>query len=162
YFYGFKTDGIFQNQDQIDAWRAAGKGVLPTAQPGDVAFVDANMDGSITDADKMMIGNPHPDFSGGMNISLGYKGFDLGITVHGAFGHQIAKSYRSFADSPLQNYTTESFERWHGEGTSNKLPRLTSGSHTNNQYISDIYIRSEEHTSELQSRENLGCRLLLD
>src|SRR5690606_2306157 len=144
YFYGFKTDGIFQNQDQIDAWRAAGKGVLPTAQPGDVAFVDANMDGSITDADKMMIGNPHPDFSGGMNISLGYKGFDLGITAHGSFGHQIAKSYRSFADSPLQNYTTEIFERWHGEGTSNKLPRLTSGSHTNNQYISDIYIEDAD------------------
>lgn len=144
YFYGFKTDGIFQNQDQIDAWRAAGKGVLPTAQPGDVAFVDANMDGAITDEDKMMIGNPHPDFSGGMNISLGYKGFDLGITAHGSFGHQIAKSYRSFADSPLQNYTTEIFERWHGEGTSNKLPRLTSGSHTNNQYISDIYIEDAD------------------
>ena len=142
YFYGFKTDGIFQNQEQIEALRAQGLGVLPTAQPGDVAFVDMNKDGSITDDDKVMIGNPHPDFSGGLSFNFGYKGIDLGITTFGNFGHQIAKSYRSFADSPLQNYTTEIFDRWHGEGTSNKVPRLTSGSHTNNQYISDIYIEN--------------------
>lgn len=140
YFYGFKTDGIFQTQDQIEALRASGHGVLAGAQPGDVIFVDSNGDGAITDDDRGMIGNPHPDFSGGLNLSFGYKGVDLGITAIGSFGHQIAKSYRSFADSPLQNYTTEIFERWHGEGTSNRLPRLTSGSHTNNQYISDIYI----------------------
>jgi len=144
YFYGFKTDGIFQNQEQINAWRADGKGVLANAQPGDVAFVDTNEDGAITDADKVMIGNPHPDFSGGFNLTFGYKGVDLGITAHGSFGHQIAKSYRSFADSPLQNYTTDIFERWHGEGTSNKIPRITSGSHTNNQYISDIYIEDAD------------------
>src|SRR5690606_36494070 len=111
-----------------------------TARPGDVIFMDTNHDGAITDDDKVMIGNPHPDFTGGMNINFGYKGIDLSITATGAFGHQIAKSYRSFADSPLQNYTTEIFGRLHGEGTSNFLPRLTNGSHTNNQYVSDIYI----------------------
>ena len=142
YFYGFRTDGIFQTQEQIEALRATGHGILPNAQPGDVIFVDNNRDGSITDEDKTIIGNPHPDFSGGLNINLGYKGIDLAVTAIGSFGHQIAKSYRSFADSPLQNYTTDIFERWHGEGTSNKLPRLTSGSHTNNQYISDIYIEN--------------------
>lgn len=140
YFYGFKTDGIFQNEQQIDELRASGHGVLPTAQPGDVIFADTNGDGAITDEDKVMIGNPHPDFSGGISLNFGYKGIDLAVTAIGSFGHQIAKSYRSFADSPLQNYTTEIFERWHGEGTSNRLPRLTNGSHTNNQYISDIYV----------------------
>ncbi|WP_437920440.1 TonB-dependent receptor [Sphingobacterium sp. LRF_L2] len=142
YFYGFKTDGIFQTQEQIDALRASGLGVLSNAQPGDVIFRDTNGDGAITDDDKVMIGNPHPDFSGGLNLNAGYKGIDLSVTAIGSFGHQIAKSYRSFADSPLQNYTTEIFDRWHGEGTSNKLPRLTSGSHTNSQYISDIYVEN--------------------
>ena len=140
YFYGYRADGIFQTAEQIADHRASGLGVLPTAQPGDVIFRDANHDGAITEGDKMMIGNPHPDFTGGMNINFGYKGIDLSITATGAFGHQIAKSYRSFADSPLQNYTTEIFDRWHGEGTSNFLPRLTNGSHTNSQYISDIYV----------------------
>ncbi len=142
YFYGFKTDGIFQTQEQINAVRASGHGVLPGAQPGDVFFRDTNGDGAITDDDRVMIGNPHPAFSGGLNLTFGYKGIDLAVTAIGSFGHQIAKSYRSFADSPLQNYTTEIFGRWHGEGTSNRLPRLTSGSHTNNQYISDIYIEN--------------------
>lgn len=140
YFYGYETGGIFQTQEQINNYRNQGLGVLVNAQPGDVIFVDNNGDGAITEADKKLIGNPHPDFTGGLNINFGYKGFDLSLTATGAFGHQIAKSYRSFADSPLQNYTTEVFQRWHGEGTSNKYPRLTMGSHTNSQYISDIYI----------------------
>lgn len=144
YFYGFKTDGIFQNDAQIAEYRAAGHGVLANAQPGDVIFVDTNGDGFITEADKVQIGNPHPDFTAGLNLSLGYKGFDLIVSGFGAFGHQIAKSYRSFADSPLQNYTTEVFQRWHGEGTSNRYPRLTNGSHTNNQYVSDIYIEDAD------------------
>ncbi|MFZ4261982.1 SusC/RagA family TonB-linked outer membrane protein [Sphingobacterium sp. HJSM2_6] len=142
YFYGYKTEGIFQNQEQINDYRSRNVGVLATAQPGDIIFVDTNNDGSITDADKVMIGNPHPDFSGGFNFSLGYKGIDLAVTTIGSFGHQIAKSYRSFADSPLQNYTTEVFQRWHGEGTSNKYPRLTNGSHSNYQNISDLYIEN--------------------
>lgn len=145
YFWGYKTDGVFQNQAQIEAYRAAGKGVLDTAQPGDLIFTDTNGDGAISDADKVKIGDPNPDFSGGLSLTFGYKGFDLGITAYGDFGHQIAKSYRSFADSPLENYTTEIFGRWHGEGTSNKLPRLTSGSHTNWQYISDIYIEDADY-----------------
>lgn len=140
YFYGYETAGIFQTQEQINDYRNSGAGVLDNAQPGDVIFVDNNGDGGITDADKKLIGNPHPDFTGGLNVNFGYKGFDLSVTATGAFGHQIAKSYRSFADSPLQNYTTEVFQRWHGEGTSNRYPRLTMGSHTNSQYISDIYI----------------------
>ena len=144
YFYGFKTNGVFQNQEQIDALRQSGVGVLATAQPGDLIFADTNKDGVITDDDKVMIGNPHPDFSGALNLNFGYKGLDFNITTIASFGHQIAKSYRSFADSPLQNYTTEVFQRWHGEGTSNRYPRLTNGSHTNNQYISDIYIEDAD------------------
>lgn len=144
YFYGYKTNGIFQNQAQIDALRGQGIGVLPNAQPGDVIFVDTNQDGMITDDDKVMIGNPHPDFSGGLNVNFGYKGFDLTVTAIGSFGHQIAKSYRSFADMPLQNYTTEVFDRWHGEGTNNKYPRITNGAHTNYQNISDLYVENAD------------------
>ncbi|WP_352421440.1 SusC/RagA family TonB-linked outer membrane protein [Proteiniphilum sp.] len=141
YFWGFKTAGVFQNAEQVDAAKAK----LENAQPGDLIFVDTNGDGAITDADKVKIGDPNPDFQSSFSINFGYKGFDLSLTATGKFGHQIAKSYRSFADSPLQNYTTDIFERWHGEGTSNKLPRLTSGSHPNWQNISDIYIENGDY-----------------
>jgi TonB-linked SusC/RagA family outer membrane protein len=145
YFWGYRTEGVFQNQAQIDAYRNAGKGVMDTAQPGDLIFSDTNRDGGITDDDKVMLGNPRPDITSGLTLTLGYKGLDFSATAYGAFGMQVAKSYRSFADSPLQNYTTEIFGRWHGEGTSDKLPRITSGSHTNWQYVSDIYIENADY-----------------
>jgi len=140
YFWGYKTEGIFQNQAEIVARRATGKFVYANAQPGDVIFADLNSDGALDDKDKTEIGDPHPDLTAGLNLTLGYKGFDLSVTATGNFGQQIAKSYRSFADSEKQNYTTDIFGRWYGEGTSNKLPRLTPGTHTNWQNISDIYI----------------------
>jgi len=145
YFYGYKTDGIFQNYDQIAEYKAAGKGVLAGAQPGDVIFTDYNKDGVIDDNDRTMIGDPHPDYTLGLGINLSYKGFDLNIAASGSFGQQIAKSYRSFADTKTQNFTTDIFGAWTGEGTSNKLPRLTSGSHTNWQKISDIYIEDGDY-----------------
>ncbi|WP_446775772.1 SusC/RagA family TonB-linked outer membrane protein [Macellibacteroides fermentans] len=141
YFYGYKTAGVFQNWSQVEGTAAKYAG----AQPGDLIFVDSNNDGKITEDDRTMIGNPNPDFSMGLNLNFSYKGFDLNVTGAGSFGKQIAKSYRSFADSPLQNYTTDIFGRWTGEGTSNKLPRLTSGSHTNWQNISDIYIEDGDY-----------------
>jgi len=141
YFYGYKTAGVFQNWDQVNSTKAKYAG----AQPGDLIFVDTNGDDKITEADRTQIGDPNPDFTLGLNLNFAYKGFDLSITGAGAFGQQIAKSYRSFADSPLQNYTTEIFGRWTGEGTSNKLPRLTSGSNVNWQNISDIYIEDGDY-----------------
>ncbi|MGD9928401.1 MAG: TonB-dependent receptor [Mangrovibacterium sp.] len=141
YFYGYKTAGVFQNWEQINSTTAKYAG----AQPGDLIFVDTNGDEKITEDDRTMIGNPNPDFIVGINLNFSYKGFDFNLTGTGAFGQQIAKSYRSFADSPLQNYTTDIFGRWTGEGTSNKLPRLTSGSHTNWQNISDIYIEDGDY-----------------
>ncbi len=141
YFWGYKTAGVFQNLNQLANTPAK----LDGAQPGDLIFVDVNGDGKISELDKTMIGNPHPDMTAGFNFSLQYKGFDLSANATGAFGHQIAKSYRSFVDSPLNNYTTDIFGRWYGEGTSNRLPRLTNGGHTNWQYISDIYVEDADY-----------------
>ena len=146
YFYGFKTSGVFQNSADIAAWKAAGNGILQAnVQPGDLKFTDLNHDGKIDDKDKTNIGNPNPAFTAGLNFNIGYKGFDLGISAHGAFGQQIAKSYRTFGGSRHDNYTTEVFQYWHGEGTSNKYPRLTAGSNANFQNVSDIYIENGDY-----------------
>lgn len=142
YFYGYKTAGVFQNGAEVAAATAT---LQKEPQPGDLIFVDNNGDGSITVDDKTMIGDPHPDVTLGFSFNMAYKGFDLSVTTNGAFGQQIAKSYRSFADSKTQNFTTDIFGRWHGEGTSNKLPRLSSGSNANWQEISDIYIEDADY-----------------
>lgn len=136
YFYGYKTAGVFQNQAQIDKTTAK----YADTVPGDLIIVDVNNDGQISDADRTMIGDPHPDFNLGINFWLAYKGFDLNVSGYGAFGQQIAKSYRSFADSQEDNFTTDLFNTWQGEGTSNRLPRFTYGNNRNWQNISDIYI----------------------
>jgi len=142
YFYGYKTLGVFQTEKEIAEYRGA---KLSNSKPGDLIFEDYNGDGSIDDKDRQMIGNPNPDVILGIGLNFGYKGFDLSITANASLGHQIAKSYRSFTDNPLDNYTTDIFGRWHGEGTSNRLPRLTSGSSSNWQYMSDIFIEDADY-----------------
>ncbi|MDR2860157.1 MAG: TonB-dependent receptor, partial [Mediterranea sp.] len=141
YFYGYKTDGVFQNYAQVNTTKAK----VADAQPGDLIFVDTNGDNEITSDDRTIIGNPNPDFIGGLSFNLGYKGFDFMVSTTGAFGMQVAKSYRDFGDSNYHNFSEDIFDRWHGEGTSNKLPRLTTGSHANWTNISDIYIEDADY-----------------
>ena len=145
YFYGFKTDGILQNQEEVDAYvTPSGNPYFADQRPGDVRFVDLNEDGVIDDLDKTYLGNPNPDFEMGFQLNVGYKGFYANMTLAGKFGMQVMQSYRSFADTFTQNYTTAIFDRWHGEGTSNTIPRLTSGSNRNTNYVSDIFMQDAD------------------
>jgi len=106
--------------------------------------VDQNQDGIIDEADKIMLGDPNPDFQLGIQLNAEYKGFYVNTTLSGKYGMQVMQSYRSFSDNYDQNYTTEIFGRWHGAGTSNKLPRLGSVSTRNIQNISDIYMQDAD------------------
>lgn len=142
YFYGYSTAGIFQNEAQIANYKGA---KLEGTRPGDVIWVDRNHDGVIDDNDQGMIGNPHPDINLGLSLNASYKGFDINMTMTGAFGQQIMKSYRSFVDYTLQNYTSDILERWHGEGSSNRLPRMTTGTSANWQNISDLYMENGDY-----------------
>jgi hypothetical protein len=142
FFYGYSTAGIFQSQDQIDNYTGA---KLDGARPGDVIWVDRDGDGDIDTDDRGMIGNPHPDLRMGLGLNLAWKGFDFSMNLVGVFGNEIMRSWRSWGDSPRDNYTSEIFGRWHGEGTSNRLPRLSWGSHTNTQWISDLFVEKGDY-----------------
>ena len=150
YFYGMSYSGIWQNQEQIDAARAAGKAVLDNAQPGDMIWDDFNGDGVITYAegdacDRHEIGNPNPDIMLGINLGLTYKGFDFAVNGAGAFGQQIMRSYRSFSDAPYQNYDTTILNRWVGEGTSNTQPRISATGHQNTNWVSERYMEDADY-----------------
>ena len=150
YFFGMSYSGIWQNQEQIDAARQAGKAVLDNAQPGDCIWDDWNGDGVITYAegattDRHEIGNPNPDVMLGVNLGLGYKGFDFAINGAGAFGMQIMRSYRSFSDAPYQNYDTTILNRWIGEGTSNTQPRISATGHQNTNWVSTRYMEDADY-----------------
>lgn len=147
FFYGYKTLGVFQNDEQVRNYKdAKGNQIMPNAVPGDVIFADLNGDGVISAEDRTMIGDPRPDVNLGLNLNFGYKGFDLSITGVGAFGQQVAHSYRDFGDNPKDNFTMDiAANRWHGEGTSNRYPRITSSPHQNWKYISDIYVDNADY-----------------
>ncbi|MGV8828060.1 MAG: SusC/RagA family TonB-linked outer membrane protein [Breznakibacter sp.] len=139
YFWGYQTAGIFQNEAEIAAWRAAGNGILqPDAKPGDVKYVDRNQDGTINAADKTDLGSGIPDITYGFNINLDYKGFDFSLSANGVAGNEIVQSYRNHSNKQA-NYTSAVLDRWTGEGTSNSMPRVTE---TNiNWQFSDLYIQ---------------------
>lgn len=144
YFWGYKTAGIFQNQADIDAWKAAGNGILQgdNVKPGDVKFVDQQKNGIIDINDKVDLGNGLPDFTYGFNVSLDYKGFDLAIYANGAVGNKIVQSYGGYAGR-YENYTTAVLSRWTGEGSSNRMPRVTN---TNiNWQFSDLYLQDGDY-----------------
>ena len=139
YFWGYKTAGIFQNQAEIDTWRAAGNGILQSNPvPGDVIFVDTDHNGIVDDNDKVDLGNGIPKFTYGLNINLYYKNFDLGIVCVGQAGNKIVQSYRNQSNAKA-NYTTAILDRWTGEGTSNKMPRVTNDNI--NWQFSDLYLQ---------------------
>ena len=145
-FYGYRTNGILQNQDEVDAYVGPdGTPYFADQRPGDVRFVDLNEDGVIDVRDKTFLGDPNPDFEAGIQLHLGYKRIYLNTTLSGKFGMQVMQSYRSFADQFTQNYTSGIFNRWHGEGTSNTLPRLNYGAHRNTQFISDIFMHDADY-----------------
>lgn len=139
YFWGYKTAGIFQNQQEIDNWIAAGNGVLQSnVRPGDVKFVDLDRNGVINDSDKTDLGNGMPDFTYGFNAGFSYKNFDFSLTANGSVGNKIVQSYRNHTNT-YSNYTTAILGRWTGEGTSNRIPRVTE---TNiNWQFSDLYVQ---------------------
>ena len=146
YFYGMSYSGIWQNQQQIDDARAAGKAVLDGAVPGDPIWDDFDNDGVIDyDNDRHEIGNPHPDVTLGVSLGCEWKGFDFGITGSGAFGMQVMQCYRTaLLANQYNSYTVDAFDRWHGEGTSNKYPRLTVGQIAD-QWVSTRYMQNADY-----------------
>jgi TonB-linked SusC/RagA family outer membrane protein len=147
YFWGLKTLGIFQNQDEINNYvytdlKTGAKNLIqPKAQPGDFRFQDTNGDGVISDNDKVDLGNPNPDWIGGFNLNVAYHGFDLTINNAFATGNQIFSVLRR-VDLPMSNYANWVLDRWHGEGTSNSIPRVTTNDQNQSwSSVSDFYVK---------------------
>jgi TonB-linked SusC/RagA family outer membrane protein len=147
YFYGFKTDGIIQNQTEADEYNTT---YGENAQPGDVRFVDIagasddsgndSPDGLITDADRTRIGKGMPDWTYGLTMGAEWKGFDMNMFFQGTYGNDIF-DYSQRGDVPAMNRPSWILGRWIGEGTSDHLPRLTNQNTNRNWRSSDLYIK---------------------
>lgn len=135
YFYGYKVEGVYQNEDDI---RFSPINSVGSVTPGDLKFADVDGNGKITDNDRTMIGNPTLDFTYGFNVNLGWKNLDLTVDMMGVYGNEIYRNWGSSSYAQL-NYRTEQLNRWHGEGTSNWEP-LLDPSHKINQEASTYFI----------------------
>ena len=145
-FYGFETNGIFQNATEVNAYtNTAGGLIQPNASPGDFKWVDANGDGSITDDDKQFLGSPIPKYTFGLTLNADFKGFDILVFTQGAAGNKIFQGLRRL-DVPTANYQSVALSRWTGEGTSNDYPRLiTSDPNGNFGRMSDFYLEDGDY-----------------
>ena len=149
-FYGYVTDGIFQNQSEVNT-----HAVQPGAEPGDIRFRDLNNDGVINDSDRTVIGNPNPSWLFSMNNSLSYKGFELSVFLQGIAGNKIynANNIDNTGMAAAYNQTTDVLKRWQGEGTSNSMPRAVFGDPNQNTRVSDRFV---ENGSYLRLK-NITC-----
>ncbi len=134
YFYGFKTDGVFQTQSEVENYVNNGKAVMPSAKAGDLKFQDLNSDGTLDDEDRSMIGNPHPDFTFGITFGAEYKGFDFSAFFQGSVGNDILNilkydiySGTGWYNAPKDIMTTF----WNGEGSTNKNFGIDANSRMN-------------------------------
>ena len=139
YFYGYKTAGIFQNYDEINAYTNAEGGLIqPNAVPGDVRFVDVDGNGVITEDDRTDIGKGMPDWTFGFNFNASWKNFDFSMMWQGTAGNDIFDATRR-TDISASNLPSWMLERWTGEGTSNRIPHFVLGDNVNWQ-SSDLYV----------------------
>jgi TonB-linked SusC/RagA family outer membrane protein len=141
YFYGYKTDGIFQNQSEVDA-HPSQLSLGADASPGDLRFVDVNGDGILNTNDRTNIGDPIPDATMGFNLQMNYKNFDFAVYTFASVGNDMVRNYeRNLTDVNRLNYV---LDRWTGEGSTNTTPRVTTSA-TGNSTFSSYFVEDASY-----------------
>ncbi len=141
YFYGYKTDGIFQNQSEVDA-HPSQLSLGADASPGDLRFVDVNGDGILNSNDRTNIGDPIPDATMGFNLQMNYKNFDFAVYTFASVGNDMVRNYeRNLTDVNRLNYV---LDRWTGEGSTNTTPRVTTSA-TGNSTFSSYFVEDASY-----------------
>lgn len=154
-YYGYRVAGIFQSQSEIDALNAAapeGKYQEATTQPGDYKFVDLNGDGTITDADREVIGHGFPTLTYGLILNLSYKNFDFSMNTHGVAGIDIL-SYSAARlqsvykpDGGYQNVLAEYVHNaWSETNKNGTAHRISKTDENKNYRVSDAYIKKGDY-----------------
>ena len=152
HYYGYKTNGIYQTQAEIDALDAAAEAIhgadekystIGDIAPGDLRFVDTNGDGQITADDRTNIGDPIADVEMGLSIGFTYKNLDFSANAFASLGHELIRDYER--KDLYANRGTYMLRRWQGSGTSNSIPRATSGANINTDVFNDFHVEDASY-----------------
>ncbi len=138
-FFGHQVVGIFQTaQDVSDApTQTAG------TAPGDFQFLDADGDGAITNADRVILGTAQPDFLGGFTNSINYKGLELIAFFQYSIGNEILNM--NLRDGVLSmrnadNVQTAALNRWTPTNTNTDIPRMVIGDPNQNRRFNSAMV----------------------
>lgn len=137
-FYGWRALGVYAS-DSDNTWtdpetgatRPVKKGT-PNGDPfkgGDMIWDDINSDGVINDDDRVIIGNPHPDFTGGFGTTLSWNGLSLNVYFTFSYGNEIINSQRRLRNKmgQVMNFGTDALDRWRKQGDVTDFPMLCYG-----------------------------------
>lgn len=149
-YYGYKTDGIFRSQEEINNYKDAnGALIQPNAKPGDIKFLKKEGNtGTLNNNDFVNLGNPYPKFSYGLSYNMTWKNFDLNVFFQGVYGNKIFNGLKFISLNPGgtgQNYNMDKdiLNAWTPENTNTNIPRLVQGDPSGNySKVSDFYVEN--------------------
>ena len=141
-FYGYQVVGIFQDSNQIK-----GAPVQPDAAQGRFMYKDQDGNDTINSKDRTVIGNPNPDFTYGINLSISYKNWDLSTFFYGSQGNDVYNYTKYWTDFYGSFSGTKSkdllYNSWTPTNTNAKTPILeANGSTSTNNSASSYFIEN--------------------
>ena len=149
YFYGYKTEGIFQTNEEIakHAVQQRGTNSANSTSPGDIKFVDTNGDGVIDDKDRVNLGNSLPTFTYGFTNTFKYGIVELSVFLQGSQGNKVVNVTKFIQQAGVsnENYSTAVLDRWVGPGTSNDVPRMIQADPNKNNRFSDRFVEDASY-----------------
>lgn len=131
-FVGYQTAGIMQEEEYYSVENQKKPLKLANSKtdmlPGDIRYIDQNGDRVINDNDRVILGNPNPDFTFGLNTTLSYKQWTLDLAFNGVVGNEIINANlidETLVDNANKNVRKDAFyQAWTPENKSNTYPRL--------------------------------------
>ena len=136
-FWGYKTNGIFQSDEEAGELMYNGNKL----KAGDIAYIDTNKDGSITTEDRVIIGDPNPDFTFGFNTSVTYKAFTLSAKFYGSVGNEVVNGNKLDNTNTHYEYNLLKeayYDAWRADKPSTTYPKLgTQLSELTDRFVED-------------------------
>ncbi len=139
---GYKTDGVFRTQEEVDAYKAQYKVNFGNPGVGRVRYVDTNGDGEINDRDRIWLGTDLPKAQFGLNFAANYKDFDLSLF----FNSIIRDAWNN------SKYYTDFFPLW----TGNHGTQLLDASMAYDRYLATGYYDSDVPAPTIDNSNSEG------
>ena len=152
-FFFYESEGIYQTEDEIPVNPQTGKQLVglqvKKLAVGDRKFKDQNNDYIIDSNDRVLSGDPNPDWTGGWTNDFSYKGFTLSLVSTFIIGRDIVNTdllqrlsfSKNFAGSAMPDF--DNYSIWEESGDNARFPSLNPWSD-----VSQIITQDSEYIED--------------